>query len=413
MTFSLASRLADRHDLVLVGYRGIDSSVRLDCPEVSSALKRSTDYLGQKSFRAYTQALRDCAARLQEDGVDLAGYTLPQQVDDFEAARRALGYKRIDLVSESAGTRLAMIYAWRYPRSIHRSVMIDVNPPGHFLWSPQATDELIGRYSRLCARDAGCSSRTDDLAASMRKTAAHLPGRFLGLPISRNDARIATFYSLMESTSESAPLTAPMAIDTWLSAADGDASGLWFLSLLARMAFPESFTWGELAAVAQGRHLRRRPLLRAGAAPQGLDPGQRRDRVHLRRRRPDPRVPAGSRCRRVHARAGLGRRDAPRRRHARLRDAAEVRDAGAAAAPPQRPPGRARGARPRRHLLVVRAEGEHAAPERVLRQRPGRHLALHPGEGRLHAGRDADGPRQGLRRHDARPAARSCSSRSC
>src|SRR3954454_8338685 len=129
--------------------------------------------------------------------------------------------------------------------------MIDVNPPGHFLWSPQATDELIGRYSRLCARDAGCSSRTDDLAASMRKTVAHLPGRFLGMPISRNDARIATFYSLMESTSESAPLTAPMAIDTWLSAADGDASGLWFLSLLSRMAFPESFTWGELAAVAR------------------------------------------------------------------------------------------------------------------------------------------------------------------
>src|SRR4051794_17077660 len=138
MTFALASRLVERHDLVLVGYRGIDSSVRLDCPEVSSALKRSTDYLGQKSFRAYTQALRDCAARLQGDGVDLAGYTLPQQVDDIEAARRALGYERIDLVSESAGTRLAMIYAWRYPRSIHRSVMIGVNPPGHFLWSPQA-----------------------------------------------------------------------------------------------------------------------------------------------------------------------------------------------------------------------------------------------------------------------------------
>ena len=55
----------------------------------------------------------------------------------------------------------------------------------------------------------------------------------------------------MESTSEAAPLSAPMAIDTWLSAADGDASGLWFLSLMARMAFPESFIWGELAAVSR------------------------------------------------------------------------------------------------------------------------------------------------------------------
>jgi pimeloyl-ACP methyl ester carboxylesterase len=249
--FARASRLAENHDVVLVGYRGIDSSVRLDCPEVSSALKRSEDLLSQKSYDAYTQAFRDCAARLQEDGVDLAGYTLPAQVDDLETARRALGYGRVNLVSESAGTRLAMIYAWRYPRSINRSVLIAVNPPGHFLWDSKATDELIGRYSRLCARDASCSRRTDDLAASMRKAAAHMPHRFWGLPISAGNAKIASFYGLMESTSESAPLSGPMTLDSWISAAHGDPSGLWFLSLMARMAFPEAVVWGEVAAVSR------------------------------------------------------------------------------------------------------------------------------------------------------------------
>jgi uncharacterized membrane protein YdfJ with MMPL/SSD domain/pimeloyl-ACP methyl ester carboxylesterase len=251
MKFAKASRLAENHDVVLVGYRGIDSSVRLDCPEVSSALKRSEEFVSEKSFRGYTQAFRDCAARLQEDGVDLAGYTLPAQVDDFEAARQALGYGRINLVSESVGTRLAMIYAWRYPRSIHRSVLIAVNPPGHFLWDPKATDELLGRYSRLCAEDSSCSKRTDNLAASMRKTAAHMPDRFWGLPISAGNAKLASFYGLMESTSESAPLSAPMTINTWISAADGDASGLWFLSLMAKMAFPEAFVWGEVASVSR------------------------------------------------------------------------------------------------------------------------------------------------------------------
>jgi uncharacterized membrane protein YdfJ with MMPL/SSD domain/pimeloyl-ACP methyl ester carboxylesterase len=251
MKFAKASRLAENHDVVLVGYRGIDSSVRLDCTEVTSVLKRSEEFISDNSFRAYTQAFRNCAARLQEDGVDLAGYTLPAQVDDFEVARRALGYGRINLVSESVGTRLAMIYAWRYPRSIHRSVLIAVNPPGHFLWDPKATDELLGRYSRLCAEDSSCSKRTDNLAASMRKTAAHMPDRFWGLPISAGNAKLASFYGLMESTSESAPLSAPMTINSWISAADGDASGLWFLSLMARMAFPEAFVWGEVAAVAR------------------------------------------------------------------------------------------------------------------------------------------------------------------
>ncbi|MGE5273491.1 MAG: alpha/beta fold hydrolase [Verrucomicrobiota bacterium] len=264
MHFSKASRIADDHDVVLVGYRGVDGSVRLQCPEVVSALKRSTDLLGQTSFRAYTDGFRACAERLRADGVDIAGYSIPARVDDLEAARKALGYGPIDLVGESAGTRTAMIYAWRYPKAIHRSVMIDVNPPGNFLWDPRTTDTQIERYSRLCAQDAACSRRTVDLAASMRKTASDMPDRFWGLPFDRNAARIASFYGLMESTSDAEPLSAPMTLSTWLAAAKGDASGLWFMSLVARMAFPESFVWGELAAMGRADTLAARRYFAKG-----------------------------------------------------------------------------------------------------------------------------------------------------
>src|SRR5438552_8981636 len=37
MDFPAASRLADKHDVVLVGYRGVDGSSRLDRPEVTAA----------------------------------------------------------------------------------------------------------------------------------------------------------------------------------------------------------------------------------------------------------------------------------------------------------------------------------------------------------------------------------------
>jgi pimeloyl-ACP methyl ester carboxylesterase len=249
MNFAKASRFADRHDVVLVGYRGVDGSVKLDCPEVESAVGHSTDILGAKFFRAYGAAFRACATRLRADGVDLAGYTMTQQVDDLEAARKALGYKRIDLLSESAGTRLALIYAWRYPQSIHRSVLIGVNPPGHFLWDPATTDAQIRRYAALCAKDASCSKRTDDLAATLRKTAADMPNHWLFLPIDKADVRVGSFYGLMETTSDNAPLSAPMTLGSWLSAADGDASGFWFMSLLGELFFPKSFVWGEYAAV--------------------------------------------------------------------------------------------------------------------------------------------------------------------
>src|SRR5207237_2304321 len=128
--FPYASRFTDKHDVVLVGYRGVDGSTRLACPEVSSSREHSRDLLSERSFRADAAACRSCADRLRSNGVDLAGYSIPERVDDLDLARRALGYHRIDLVSESAGTRTAMIYAWRYPKSIHRSVMIGVNPPG-------------------------------------------------------------------------------------------------------------------------------------------------------------------------------------------------------------------------------------------------------------------------------------------
>jgi TAP-like protein len=142
-----------------------------------------------------------------------------------------------------------MIYAWRYPSSIHRSVMIGVNPPGHFIWGARTTDEQIGRYANLCSSDDTCSKRTEDLAASMRRTAAEMPERWWLLPIKEGNVRAASFYGLFESNSEAALLAAPKTLDSWLSAAEGDPSGFWFLSLTADLSFPTAFVWGEYAAV--------------------------------------------------------------------------------------------------------------------------------------------------------------------
>ena len=250
MQFENASRFADKHDVVLVGYRGADGSVRLDCPEVVSALKHSTDFLGEKSFTAYDDAFRDCAARLTDEGVDLAGYNLTARVDDLEAARVALGYDRIDLLSESAGTRYAMVYAWRYPKRVHRSVMIAVNPPGNFVWDGKTTDEQIRRYAALCSADESCSARTDDLAATIQRVNRDIPKRWGFLPIAEGNVRAATFYGLVESSMDAAgPLSAPVTLGSWISADKGDASGFWFQSLLGKLAFPESFIWGEMAAM--------------------------------------------------------------------------------------------------------------------------------------------------------------------
>src|SRR5919201_824184 len=64
MTFPDASRFADKHDVVLVGYRGVDGSSRLDCPEVTSAREQARDLPSAASHRADAAAFRACARRL-------------------------------------------------------------------------------------------------------------------------------------------------------------------------------------------------------------------------------------------------------------------------------------------------------------------------------------------------------------
>ena len=253
MDFPDAKRFTAHHDFVLVGYRGVDGSSRLDCPEVVTSLEHSRDLLGTASLAAEANAYRACAKRLQGKGVDLAGYSLPERVDDLELARKTLGYGPVDLVSESAGTRTAMIYAWRYPKSIHRSVMISANPPGHYLFDAKTTGEQIRRYAGLCAQAQDCSSRTHDLAASIHSAYAKIPSRFWFLPIKKGNVQVTGFFGLNNNTSGGGgPIAAPRTIDTLLSIDKGNgAGGAWLLSTFAGIAFPQGQVWGDVAAVAR------------------------------------------------------------------------------------------------------------------------------------------------------------------
>jgi pimeloyl-ACP methyl ester carboxylesterase len=253
MDFPEAKRFTGRHDFVLVGYRGVDGSSRLDCPEVVTSMAHSRDLLSRASLASNASAYRACAKRLQDEGVDLAGYSLAERVEDLELARHRLGYGPIDLVSESAGTRTAMIYAWRYPHSINRSVMVAANPPGNYLWNTKTTDEQIHRYAAVCAQAQDCRGRTPDLAASIHSAYAKIPSRFWFLPIKKGNVRIAGFFGLINSTNGGGgPLAAPKTIDTLLSIDKGNgAGGAWLLSLFAGAALPHGQVWGDVASVAR------------------------------------------------------------------------------------------------------------------------------------------------------------------
>ena len=187
--------------------------------------------------------MKACAIHIQNEGVDLSGYTIPEVVEDMESAREALGYQRINLLSESYGTRVAQIYAYMHPENLLRSAMIGVNPPGHFLWLPETVDTQVTYYADLCRQDPACSARTPDLAATMRSVDQSMPRRWLFLPIDPGKVKVIAFAMLYHRT------TAPMIFDAYLSAANGDPSGLALMSLAYNFMMPNMMTWGEFFAI--------------------------------------------------------------------------------------------------------------------------------------------------------------------
>ncbi|MGB8214430.1 MAG: alpha/beta hydrolase [Anaerolineales bacterium] len=238
MGFKPPAWLLANHDIVLVGYRGVDGTPKLDCPEVARAMKGvGGDLLSPASLDALGAAMSASASRLQAEGVDLRGYTIPEVVEDMEAARIALGYKRIALLSESYGTRVAQIYADMHPASLLRSAMIGVNPHGHFLWKPEVVDAQIAYYANLWKQAAGPAA--PDLVEAMHSVNTHMPARWFFLPIDPGKVKMVAFMMLFHRTS------APIIFDAYLSAARGDPSGLALMSMASNFVMPTMMTWGE------------------------------------------------------------------------------------------------------------------------------------------------------------------------
>lgn len=242
-----------RHDFVVVGYRGVDGQVVLKCPEIGDAVRaRTGGFLGDGALESYARATAACARRLEAEGIDLDGYSMNETIDDMEAARIALGYPRINLLGNSYGTRVELLYEWRYPGSLRRVVTVSANPPGHFIFYPRVIERQLGQYAALCARDAHCRSRTRDLLATLRQVSHDMPTRWLGIPINPDAIRMFTFFSLMESVATPGsllPSHGPAVIDMWLDAAEGDASGMALASLLAPRLLPWLFERGHLLAM--------------------------------------------------------------------------------------------------------------------------------------------------------------------
>ncbi len=167
----------------------------------------------------------------------------------METVRKAMGFEKINLLSQSYGTRVAMIYAWEHPQSILHSAMLAVNPPGHFVWDPQVIDEQIEHYSKLWAKDPEMTARVSNLAGTMREIAHNMPQRWLIFKINPGKVKLISFLMLHNSSS------AKLIFDAYALAKNGDFSGLAFMSLAYDLMIPYAMIWGDLFTKGYSDHV--------------------------------------------------------------------------------------------------------------------------------------------------------------
>ena len=87
MGFVPPAALGASRDVVLVGYRCVDGSTTLACPEVVRALRHTHgDVLGEESRARVAHAASAAAVRLGHGGVDVAGYTVAEVLADVDDA---------------------------------------------------------------------------------------------------------------------------------------------------------------------------------------------------------------------------------------------------------------------------------------------------------------------------------------
>jgi pimeloyl-ACP methyl ester carboxylesterase len=132
----LFENVLQKHSLVMVGYRGVDGSVKLDCPCMLNALK-SEKLNSNNATHLYQQALDSCLDGWQKQKIDIAGYSMPEVVADIEEVRRLMNLEKISFISFSFGSMIAKLYMIENPGKIQKCVWIAPRKLGDFNILPE------------------------------------------------------------------------------------------------------------------------------------------------------------------------------------------------------------------------------------------------------------------------------------
>jgi pimeloyl-ACP methyl ester carboxylesterase len=163
---SFPAVLAER-GVVLVDQRGTGGSNPLDCDFGTAAAEAGNGLFPVEAVRACRSALGGRA--------DLARYTTPIAMEDLDQVRRALGYRRINLLGSSYGTYAAQVYLRAHPDRVRSVVLIAPVPLSlSQLHVARDAQRALDRLFADCAADPACGAAFPELRRDFADVLARL-----------------------------------------------------------------------------------------------------------------------------------------------------------------------------------------------------------------------------------------------
>lgn len=160
-----SAKIRERRDMVFVDQRGTGGSNALECELFDKNDLQS--FLGHWNP---PDKVRECRQRLEKIA-DLRLYTTSIAMDDLEAVRKALGYKKINLMGGSYGTRAAREYIRRYEKNVRAAVLHGISLASQFMPRdfPQDTQRALDGVVAECLADTACKAAFPDLKDEVKQ----------------------------------------------------------------------------------------------------------------------------------------------------------------------------------------------------------------------------------------------------
>jgi pimeloyl-ACP methyl ester carboxylesterase len=185
--FPLFMAMREFGDVIAFDQRGTGASN--DMPQCTSSQKLAgTENISDVQYvKRHQYALRECLTFWKEKGIDVHGYTTPENVNDLEALRQHLGVQKLTLWGISYGSHLSLAAIKQMGDRIDKVVIASAEGLDQTIKLPARTDDYFGRVQDAINTQPKTKAAWPDIKSTMRRVHAKLEKAPIAIKVKQKD----------------------------------------------------------------------------------------------------------------------------------------------------------------------------------------------------------------------------------